>query len=108
MWAGVDSAWEQKKLEARKMLVNRAESHTSGAPVKMGVVILYKRNRGAMAIVYSEAASTQAEQSSGECLVQLPRCTVVSDQNDVSTGGARKLTTKRTDPVYAERLYTLK
>jgi hypothetical protein len=30
-WAGVDSAWEQEKLEARKMLVNRAESHTSGA-----------------------------------------------------------------------------
>ena len=29
--AGVDSAWEQEKLEARKMLVNRADSHTSGA-----------------------------------------------------------------------------
>jgi predicted HAD superfamily hydrolase len=27
-----DSAWEQRKLEARKMLVNRADSHTSGAP----------------------------------------------------------------------------
>jgi len=27
----VDSIWEQEKLEARKMLVNRAESHTSGA-----------------------------------------------------------------------------
>jgi len=24
-------AWEQEKLEARKMLINRAESHTSGA-----------------------------------------------------------------------------
>jgi hypothetical protein len=31
VWAGVDNAWEQKKLEARKMLVNRADSHTSGA-----------------------------------------------------------------------------
>jgi len=31
VWAGVDSAWEQKKLEARKMLENAAESHTSGA-----------------------------------------------------------------------------
>ena len=31
VWAGVDSAWEQKKPEARKMLVNRADSHTSGA-----------------------------------------------------------------------------
>jgi hypothetical protein len=31
VWAGWDSAWEQDKPEARKMLVNRAESHTSGA-----------------------------------------------------------------------------
>jgi hypothetical protein len=31
VWAGVDSAWEQGKLEARKMLENAAESHTSGA-----------------------------------------------------------------------------
>ena len=30
-WAGVDHAWEQKKLEARKILENAAESHTSGA-----------------------------------------------------------------------------
>ncbi|MEB3125853.1 MAG: phage integrase N-terminal SAM-like domain-containing protein [Synechococcales bacterium] len=28
---GVDSAWEQEKLEARKMPENAAESHTSGA-----------------------------------------------------------------------------
>jgi len=27
----VDNAWEQGKLEARKMLENAAESHTSGA-----------------------------------------------------------------------------
>jgi hypothetical protein len=31
VWAGWDSVWEQEKLEARKMLVNRADSHTSGA-----------------------------------------------------------------------------
>jgi len=31
VWVGVDNAWEQEKLKARKMLVNRAESHTSGA-----------------------------------------------------------------------------
>jgi hypothetical protein len=30
-WAGVDSAWEQEKLEARKMLDCEAQSHTSGA-----------------------------------------------------------------------------
>jgi hypothetical protein len=31
VWAGVDSLWEQEKPEARKMLENAAESHTSGA-----------------------------------------------------------------------------
>ena len=31
VWAGVDNAWEQEKLEARKMLENAAKSHTSGA-----------------------------------------------------------------------------
>jgi hypothetical protein len=31
VWAGVDNAWEQKKVEARKILENAAESHTSGA-----------------------------------------------------------------------------
>ena len=31
VWVGVDNVWEQKKPEARKMLVNRADSHTSGA-----------------------------------------------------------------------------
>jgi hypothetical protein len=30
--ARVDTAWEQEKLEARKMLVSRADSHQSGAP----------------------------------------------------------------------------
>ncbi|MBE7535428.1 MAG: hypothetical protein HS124_06830 [Anaerolineales bacterium] len=34
VWAGVEKAWEQEKLEARKMLENAAESHTSGAPTK--------------------------------------------------------------------------
>jgi hypothetical protein len=31
VWAGVDSAWEQEKPEARKMPENAAESHTSGS-----------------------------------------------------------------------------
>jgi hypothetical protein len=30
-WAGVDSAWEQEKLEARKMLENAAESPAPSA-----------------------------------------------------------------------------
>ena len=58
----------------------------------MGNIILYARNtpqggRRVLAKVYSEAASTQAEQSSGECHVQLPWCTVVSGQIDLNTGG---------------------
>jgi hypothetical protein len=32
---GVDSAWEQEKLEARKLLENRAESPASSAPKKI-------------------------------------------------------------------------
>ena len=39
MWAGVDSVWEQEKLEARKMLENAAESHTSGARFVGRVVV---------------------------------------------------------------------
>ena len=31
VWAGVDSVWEQENADARKMLENAAESHTSGA-----------------------------------------------------------------------------
>jgi hypothetical protein len=27
----VDNVWEQEKLKARKQLINRADSHTSGA-----------------------------------------------------------------------------
>jgi hypothetical protein len=41
-------------------------THKSSAPTKMGNILLYGRNKGAMAKVYSEVASTQAEQSSGE------------------------------------------
>ena len=42
------------------MLLNRAESHLSGAPIKMRDIIFYERNRRVTAEVYSEAASTQA------------------------------------------------
>jgi hypothetical protein len=36
----VDNAWEQEKLEARKMLENAAESHTSGARFVSRVYLL--------------------------------------------------------------------
>jgi len=32
-WAGVDSAWEPEKLEARKRLEKRGDSHLSGARI---------------------------------------------------------------------------
>jgi len=87
--AGVDSAWEQEKLEARKMLDAKraAESPASSARTKMGSSFYTRETRVQPAKVYSEAASTQAEQSSGERLVRLPRCTVVFGQIDLNTGG---------------------
>jgi hypothetical protein len=48
VWAGVDSAWEQEKLEARKMLENAAESHMSGATYQPGWAWLFSTgNRAA-------------------------------------------------------------
>jgi len=62
----------QEKLEARKMLENAADSHQSSAPLKMRAIILYERNKVAMRTVYSEAASTQAEHSSGDAPSRSP------------------------------------
>jgi hypothetical protein len=41
VWAGVDSVWEQEKLEARKILENAAESHTSGARFVSRMICLH-------------------------------------------------------------------
>jgi hypothetical protein len=46
VWAGVDKIWEQEKLEARKMLENAAESHTSGAP-SHDQSVMFHRGTGA-------------------------------------------------------------
>jgi len=59
VWAGVDSAWEQYKPEARKMLVNRAESHTSGArfvgqPACLPKPLLKKDDTANMTRFYNE------------------------------------------------------
>ena len=48
--------------------------------------------------VYCQLADIKAVQSSGDTLVVVPRCTVVSDQDDVSTGGAKKPTKNKIDP----------
>ena len=55
-----------------------------------------------MAIVYSELASTQAEQSNGDApkTGAVPWCTVVSGQIDLNTGGAKvECNETRSDPV---------
>ena len=73
--AGVDSAWEQEKLQARKMLENAAESPASSAPEKMSGPSFYTRETGVQlttAKVYSERASTQAVQSNGERVKRFP------------------------------------
>ncbi len=44
VWAGVDSVWEQENAEARKILENAAESHTSGARF-VGQFLLCKTRR---------------------------------------------------------------
>jgi len=41
VWAGVNNAWDQEKLEARKMLENAPESHTSGARF-VGTLFAYR------------------------------------------------------------------
>ena len=48
--AGVDNAWEQEKPEARKMLENAAESHTSGA---RDVSLRYLSERQSLSVSYA-------------------------------------------------------
>jgi hypothetical protein len=59
VWAGVDSAWEQEKPEARKMLENATESHTSGArfvrqPARLPEPLLKKDDTANMTRFYNE------------------------------------------------------
>jgi hypothetical protein len=59
VWAGVDSAWKQEKLEARKILENAAESHTSGArfvrqPARLPEPLLKKDDTANMTRFYNE------------------------------------------------------
>jgi len=67
--AGVDSAWEQEKLEARKMPENGAESHLSGAPHQDGGRSFFPKEtpqRRWIDKVYSEMAGLEAVQSIGD------------------------------------------
>ena len=81
----------------------------------MRVIMFHRRNRGACLDKldnqweYTAKWQTQKPYKAMETRCgAVPRCALVSDQNDVFIGGAKKPTKKRSDPVYAERLYTLK
>jgi len=63
VWAGVDNAWEQKKLEARKMPVNRADSHTSGARF-VGTLLTLR-----LTCIYQPSTSSRISRCfDGQCL----------------------------------------
>jgi hypothetical protein len=47
---GVDSVWEQRKPEARKMLENGAESHQSAATSHDGSAIIFPGGNSGAAI----------------------------------------------------------
>jgi hypothetical protein len=69
----VDSVWEQEKLEARKMLENAAESHTSGAPEKSGGSFFTPETVQQIGKVYSQMTDLQAVHSSGGLPNRHPR-----------------------------------
>jgi hypothetical protein len=81
VWAGVDNAWEQEKPEARKMLVKRAESHTSGARFVGRHVV-----QDSLAV--KEPACIKPDKLLHELLTfttdknhDLPKCRITKDEN---------------------------
>jgi hypothetical protein len=91
----VDSVWEQEKLEARKILENAAESHTSGAPEKSGAH--FSRQKPSSRCVSTGSTtresilpddrSTSRTQQWRYAEEAAPRCTVVTGLIDLCTGG---------------------
>lgn len=69
----MDSVWEQGNAEARKMLENAAESHTSAAPSQDGEPSCFTKETGASLDKLDnhnrsilQMADTQAVQSNGD------------------------------------------
>ena len=87
MWAGVDSVWEQKKLEARKMLENVAESPASGAPRKSGAHFSREKPSSDLVKYTSKRQDNKPYKAMETREVAVPRCTVVAGQIDLYTGG---------------------
>ena len=74
-WGGVDSVREQKKLEARKMLQNAAESPASSAPHQHGGRSFFPKEtpqRRWIDKVYSEMAGLEAVQRIGDAHSRSP------------------------------------
>lgn len=86
------------RLRRGKLLRFRQNPQRPVQPRRSRAIILYERNRPAIAKVYSEATSTQAVHRNGERLMRLPQCTVVSGQIDLNTGGARGRFCTQSDP----------
>ena len=57
---GVDNAWEQEKLEARKMLLNRADSPASGAPLHDGGHHISQKKQGGWTKYTAKMADEEA------------------------------------------------
>ena len=57
---GVDNAWEQEKLEARKISKKAAESHTSGAPLHDGGHHISQKKQGGWTKYTAKMADEEA------------------------------------------------
>ena len=87
-WGGRGQCWGAEKTEARKMLVNRAESPASSAPSENEHILFPQRNRGAWQ--YTANWQTHKPYKAVEAHdVAVPRCTLVSGPDDPSIGGGR-------------------
>jgi hypothetical protein len=84
----VDSAWEQKELEARKRLEKRAESHLSGAPMNIARDHFIREKQGRKKSILQNGKQVSRTKQ-WRAFRRLPWCTVVSGQIDLNTGGAK-------------------
>ena len=73
VWAGVDNAWEQRKLEARKMLLKSRRLPPVGCTEKERGSFFTPETVQRMGKVYSQATDLQAVQSSGGMPKRHPR-----------------------------------
>ena len=85
--AGVNSAWEQRKLEARKMLENGVESPASSAPWNDGGRSFSTRETVQQKYTLNEQVHKPYKAVETHNFVVVPRCTLVAGPIDLTTGG---------------------